>query len=320
MTELNRSLPHKSDRFFVTDGGHETTLIFHEGLDLPLFASFVLLKDEEGREHLRKYFRDYMEIARSLEAPLILESATWRANPDWAEKLGYSMDALDEANRLSIEMLTELRNEFEQAGQPLIVSGCVGPRGDGYSSEESMDAEQAKLYHLRQVGVFKEAGADVVTAITMTYENEAIGIADAAAEIGIPCVISFTVETDGTLPNGSSLEEAIRTVDERSEAPPAYYMINCAHPSHFANVLEGDGEWLGRIRGTRVNASKMSHAELDEAEELDEGDPAELASDHEALARSLPNLNVAGGCCGTDARHVSEIAKFLTNRRAGMAA
>lgn len=308
---VEKIFPHTSERFFVTDGGQETTLIFKEGIDLPEFASFVLLKDESGRKVLRKYFREYMDIAVDVKAPLILETATWRANPDWAAKIGYSAEELDEANRTSVEMLRELRPEFESHGDPMLISGCVGPRGDGYVAGMEMDPEEAKLYHLRQVLMFAEAGADLITAITMTYENEAIGIADAAAEAGLPCVISFTVETDGRLPNGSTLEEAIKKVDSQSEARPAYYMINCAHPTHFLEALRhGDG-WQERIRGTRVNASKMSHAELDEAEELDEGDPYELAAAHRELQRLLPNYNVAGGCCGTDERHVGEIAKAL---------
>lgn len=311
-----RSFPHTSDRFFITDGGLETTLIFLEGFDLPEFASFVLLRDEEGREALRKYFREYMDIAVDADVPLILETATWRASPDWASKIGYSPEELDNANRASVELLEELRPEFEAHGNGMLISGCIGPRGDGYVAGIEMDPEEAKLYHLRQVLVLADAGADMITAITMTYENEAIGIADAAAEAGLPCVISFTVETDGRLPNGSTLEDAVAKVDSRSEAPPAYYMINCAHPTHFLEALKQGEGWQERIRGTRVNASKMSHAELDEAEELDEGDPRELAAAHSEIRDLLPNLSVAGGCCGTDERHIGEIAKILAQANA----
>jgi S-methylmethionine-dependent homocysteine/selenocysteine methylase len=295
------SLDYLSEVLVLTDGGMETTLIFHKGFDLPYFAAFVLLADEKGRSELKSYYRSYIEIARTVDAPLILETATWRANPDWAEKIGYSPSQLDEVNRLAVQMIEELRREFEQGGNQLIVSGCIGPRGDGYVAADQMNIDEAKEYHRRQIGVFKDEGADVVTAITMTYENEAIGIANAAAEADIPCVISFTVETDGYLPNGSSLEAAIRKVDTETGVPPAYYMINCAHPSHFLAELEGAESWKDR----------MSHAELDEAEELDDGDPVELAEDHFALRRALPQLTVVGGCCGTDERHVGEIARAL---------
>ena len=294
---------------FVTDGGLETTLVFHEELELPEFAAFVLLEQKEGLETLDKYFHEYMKIARSVNAPLILESVTWRANPDWATKLGYSAGQLDRLHRFSVEMLKQLRPEFEESGNPLIVSGCIGPRGDGYVAGEMMDPEEAKLYHQAQINSFRTAGADLVTAITMTYENEAIGIADAAAEAGLPCVISFTVETDGRLPSGSKLADAIARVDAEAEARPAYYMINCAHPTHFAEALSEGSDWQERVQGTRVNASKMSHEELDESEVLDEGDPSELACDHDGLLAALPNLNVLGGCCGTDERHVEAIVR-----------
>lgn len=311
---VNRELPQDSDRLFVTDGGLETTLVFHEGIDLPEFAAFVLLKDEQGPDTLKRYFREYMSIAKEVDAPLILETVTWRANPDWASKLGYSPEELDDVNRRSVALIKALRPEFESSGNPLIISGCIGPRGDGYVAGEQMGPEQASHYHSRQVGVFLEAGADLVTAITMTYENEAIGIVNAAARAGIPSVISFTVETDGRLPNGSTLEEAITRVDEAADVPPAYFMINCAHPSHFVPVLGQGGEWLKRVRGTRVNASSMSHEELDNSEELDEGDPLELADAHAAIAECLPRLNVVGGCCGTDERHVRAIARSVAAR------
>ncbi len=314
MTLRTRTLPHNDDRFFLTDGGQETTLIFHKGIELPEFASFVLLKDRDGREALRDYYRCYLAVAKTLNVSLILETATWRANPDWAGKLGCSPADLKEMNRSAVSLIEGLRPEFEEGDRELIISGCLGPRGDGYVAGSLMRVEEAAEYHSLQIGVLKEAGVDLVTALTLNYENEAIGIANAAADAGLPAVISFTVETDGRLPNGSSLEAAIRRVDGEATVPPAYFMINCAHPTHFADVLDQGEGWQRRIRGTRVNASKMSHAELDEAEELDEGNPSELAADHSAIGRALPNLNVAGGCCGTDERHVFEIARFLISK------
>ena len=313
MGKYSDRLPQLSE-LFLTDGGLETTLIFHEGIDLPEFAAFVLLGNEEGKEALRKYNRTYFETAKAAGMNLILETATWRANPDWAEKLGFSPEALDGLNRESVMLIAEDREELESSGLKLVISGCIGPRGDGYVAGEMMDPEEAKFYHSRQVRVFRDSGADLVTAITMTYEDEAIGIADAATEAGIPAVISFTVETDGRLPNGRTLEEAVRKVDSAAEARPAYYMINCAHPSHFISALRSGDGWQKRIRGTRVNASRLSHAELDEAETLDEGDPQELASEHKAIFDSLPDLAVCGGCCGTDERHVSAIARALAER------
>ena len=155
--------------------------------------------------------------------------------------------------------------------------------------------------------MFAAAGADLVTVMTMNYVEEAIGVARAAKAAGMPVVVAFTVETDGRLRTGMGLGEAIAACDAATGGYPAYYMVNCAHPTHFRDVLGGGG-WLERIGGIRANASKMSHDELDEAPELDAGDPDELAEDYRGLMRVLPKLRVLGGCCGTDHRHVGAIS------------
>lgn len=311
MSKYRKNLPQLEGGLFVTDGGIETTLIFHEGLELPYFAAFDLLRDQQGREILRNYYKRYLKIAKANNTGFVLESATWRASPDWGWKLGYSADALAAANRESIELLSELRDEYESERQPIVISGCVGPRGDGYDPGTVMSAEEAQAYHGEQVHTFAETAADMVTGITMTNVNEAVGLTHAAAATGLPVVISFTVETDGRLPAGHTLREAIEAVDSATGNGPAYYMINCAHPTHFEAVLAGNEGWTGRIRGLRANASRLSHAELDEAEELDDGSPMELGREYGHLRANLRNLNVVGGCCGTDHRHVEAICETL---------
>jgi S-methylmethionine-dependent homocysteine/selenocysteine methylase len=299
-------LPQLDGGLFVTDGGIETTLIFLRGLDLPEFAAFDLLKNETGTEELRRYYEPYARLAREHGLGLVLESATWRANPDWAARIGYSLDELDAFNRKAIALLEELRDEH--AGDAaVVISGCIGPQSDGYAPTTIMTADEAEAYHGVQIGTFADTAADMVTAITMTYANEAIGIARAAAKAGLPSALSFTVETDGRLPSGQALGDAIEEVDAATDAAPAYYMINCAHPTHFEAVLQAAGPWVERIGGLRTNASTMSHAELDEAEELDEGDPDDLGRRHADLKALLPKANVLGGCCGTDHRHVGAI-------------
>jgi S-methylmethionine-dependent homocysteine/selenocysteine methylase len=294
-------------RPFVTDGGLETTLIFHRGLDLPSFAAFDLLKDEAGTEELRGYFAPYVDLARDRGTGLVLDTATWRANPDWAARIGYAPDELDAANRAAVALAEEIRAAGEGEDTPIVINGVVGPRDDGYNPAELMSAEEAERYHARQIETFAATAADMVSAVTMTYPEEAIGIVRAARAVGMPVVISFTVETDGRLPNGQPLREAVEQVDAETGSEVAYFMINCAHPTHFGDVLDEDGTWRDRIRGLRANASAKSHAELDEAEELDEGDPAELATQHRALGPRLPEVAVLGGCCGTDARHVRAV-------------
>jgi len=308
MTQYRNLLPQLGSELFLTDGGLETTLIFHEGLELPHFAAFHLLRTAEGRAVLHKYFLTYTELATRLKVGLILESPTWRCNPDWGERLGYEADDLAELNREAISQLEEVRSQYATQRTPIVISGCLGPRGDGYVPELRMSAQQSEEYHRPQVESFASTAADMASAITMNYVEEAVGIASAARQAGLPVVISFTVETDGKLPTEQTLQAAIEQVDEATSAYPAYYMINCAHPSHFEPVLRTREPWVSRIRGLRANASRMSHAELDEAAELDAGDPIALGSEYAALKRRLPELRVMGGCCGTDDRHIEQIA------------
>ena len=314
MPQYRDRLPQLDADLFLTDGGIETTLIFDDGLDLPDFAAFTLLADEEGRSALVRYFDRYADIARRDEVGIVLETPTWRANPDWAVRQGYAAADLDAANRDAVELVIEARARWEQPGVPVVVSGCIGPRGDGYHPDSIMTAEEAQAYHAVQIGTFADTEADLVTAITMTYADEAIGITRAAQAEDLPVVISFTAETDGRLPTGETLGEAIEAVDAATGSGPAYYMVNCAHPTHFIDALEPDAAWTQRIRGVRANASRLSHAELDEAEELDSGDPRELAQNYLDLASKLPQLAVLGGCCGTTHEHVSAISRAFTTR------
>jgi S-methylmethionine-dependent homocysteine/selenocysteine methylase len=283
----------------------ETTLIFHAGAELPHFASFVLLDDERGQETLREYYRPYVDLAREHGVGIVLDTPTWRANADWGARLGYSPAALADVDRRGVALLERLRAEAGN-GLTLVISGCIGPRGDGYRVDELMSADAAEEYHRPQVATFAATAADLVTALTMTSAAEAIGIVRAAEAAAIPAVVSFTVETDGRLPSGQPLSEAIEEVDAETDGAAAYFMLNCAHPTHFVDVLEDAGPW-NRLRGLRANASTKSHAELDEAEELDEGDPFELARSYRDVSARLRNLTVVGGCCGTDHRHVGAI-------------
>ncbi|MEO8290252.1 MAG: homocysteine S-methyltransferase family protein [Gaiellaceae bacterium] len=308
--QTRHRLPELGGDPFLTDGGLETTLIFRNGLELPDFASFVLLDDPNGLEALREYYESYVEIARRRGIGIIIDTVTWRANPDWGAGLGYSTDQLADLNRRAVALLDDARGQNAD-DPPILISGCIGPRGDGYKVGVAMTPDEAEHYHSPQIEVFADTTADLVTAWTLSYPEEAMGIARAAQKAEIPVVISFTVETDGRLPNGQSLREAIEAVDEETGAAAAYFMVNCAHPTHFEGELE-PGPWLERLWGIRANPSVKSHAELDEATELDAGDPVELAADYARLRAQFPQLNVLGGCCGTDERHLDEIAAVLT--------
>jgi homocysteine S-methyltransferase len=300
-------LPQLGNRLFLTDGGLETTLVFHDRIDLPCFASFPLLDSAAGLKRLRDYYAQYAGIAVRNKRGFVLEAPTWRANPDWGRKLGYDLTGLADINRRAIMLMEEVRWHYATESSPMVISGNLGPRGDGYQADGAMTAAAAQDYHARQIDVFADTAADMIAAFTMTYVEEAIGIVRAAQAVGMPSAISFTLETDGRLPSGDTLKDATTRVDDATGGAAAYYMINCAHPTHFKRELDGDDTWLSRVRGVRANASKRSHAELDNSTDLDDGDPAELGREIAALRHTLPQLAVLGGCCGTDHRHVEQI-------------
>lgn len=308
MAIYRQSLPQLQGDLFLGDGGLETILIFHKGFDLPCFASFPLVKDPRGRVILEEYYANYLAIAEQFNTGIILDSPTWRASQDWGDRLGHSASALKDLNQQSIQLLEAIRTQWSHLQKPIVISGCLGPRGDGYQAEARMDAQTAAAYHQTQIETFAESNADLVSAYTLNYIDEALGVVLAAQNTGIPITISFTVETDGRLPSGETLEEAIYTIDAATDSYTSYFSINCAHPSHFQSVLVQEASWVQRIRSIRANASRLSHAELDEATELDIGNPLELGQDYQALLATFRQINILGGCCGTDPRHLQAIA------------
>ena len=301
-----------ADKLFLTDAGMETFLIFHESVELPFFASFDLMKNEAGIAHVRRYYERFIALARQRGLGFVFEAPTWRANADWAAKLGYDDKALAQINRRTIALMAQMRDQFETAETPIVISGNIGPRGDGYSPDRMMSADEARDYHAAQIKVFAGTEADLVSAFTLNYVDEAIGVAQAAKAAAMPVVISFTVETDGKLPTGQTLKDAIIETDLKTGAVPAYYMLNCAHPTHFAEVVANNEPWVKRLRGLRANASTRSHAELDAAPDLDAGDPVMLGRQYRDLRKKLPQLTILGGCCGTDHRHVEQICFACT--------
>jgi homocysteine S-methyltransferase len=292
----------------VTDGGLETWLLFERSVDLPEFAAYPLAGTDDGRRLLDEYYGYYSAIANAAGAHLVLETPTWRANPDWAARLGHDRTSLGARIDDCVDVVRQV-GAHARADRAFLVSGCVGPRGDGYVLGDLMDPDDAAEYHAFQVDRMLDAGVDVITAMTLGYVEEAVGVVRAAAARRAPVVIAFTVETDATLPSGMALADAIEATDAATDCYATHYMVNCAHPTHFLPVLDPDRPAFGRIAGVRANASTMSHAELDEMTELDAGDPAELADRYLELRAALPRLRVLGGCCGTDHRHVGAIVE-----------
>jgi len=295
-------------RFFLCDGGLETTMIFDHGFELPCFSAAALLESAEGRAALTAYYESYVGIAERSGRGFVMDAPTWRAGAAWAGPLGLSVEETLAVNGRAVDFVRTIRDRLETAALPILLNGLVGPAGDAYAPDVELTPAEALEQHAPQIHALGKAGVDLISAMTLTHVGEAVGIALAAKEIDMPAVISFTLETDGSLPSGQPLGEAIDAVDRATGASPLYYMINCAHPDHFSGVLDEGAGWLKRIGGIRANASRLSHAELDAAETLDAGDPEELAALHAALFALLPNIRVVGGCCGTDERHVGCIA------------
>ncbi len=290
----------------LTDSGLETWLIFHRGFDLPEFASFTLLDDPDGRAALAEYFGDHVRAAADAGVGIVLETPTWRANPDWGARLGYDDAALDRVNHDAVALVREAASAAD--GIEVVVSGNLGPRGDGYDPGELLSPEEAQAYHDPQIASLVAGGADRITMLTATHVGEAAGVILAARARGAPVVAAFTVETDGRLPSGQPLAEALAETDALTDGAALHLGVNCAHPEHFAATFATDPAAVGRVGLLRANASRMSHAELDEAEDLDDGDPAELGSQYAQLLVDHPDLQVLGGCCGTDVRHIRAIA------------
>jgi homocysteine S-methyltransferase len=311
MSQYRNNLPQLSGDLFLMDAGVETDLIFNHGIEIREFATHTLLPDPKGRQALAAYYREFLALANSYNAGFLLGTSTWKAHMHWADDLGSTEQELHEANRKAVAFKAALRDEFASNTKPIVLDAVIGPRGDAYAPDAKVAADEAERYHSKQIGWLAETEVDMLTALTLTQSDEAIGIVRAAGTVGLPAVISFTVETDGRLPTGQPLKEAIMAVDEATDAAAAYFMVNCAHPDHFFDIFD-DSSWARRIRGLRCNASRLSHAELDECEVLDDGDPRELGEQYKAILSRMPWLNIFGGCCGTDLRHVTEIVRAVS--------
>lgn len=306
MATYRTALPQLDQGVFVCYTGMETDLIFNRGVDLPGFASYPLLETKEGRETLCGYYAQLIDMAKEMGVGVLLESPTWVANRDRGSGIGYRPEKLRELNQAAIDLIARVREE--KGDLPTLLSAQMGPRGDGYAPTEQMDPDEAESYHTEQMEVLSQTAADLVSAFTLCYPEEAIGIIRAGQRFDMPVAIAFTVETDGCLPTGMPLKKAVETVDDATDRGAAYFLINCAHPDHFRNVLT-DEPWMQRLRGIVVNASRCSHAELDDAEELDSGDPDELGVLVGVLRKNYPHFSVIGGCCGTDMHHLRKMAE-----------
>lgn len=300
--------PQKEGRFYLTEGGTETELMYRHGFELPHFAMFPLLDNPNALSRMKDMFRSYLDVAAKHQFCALMGGLDYRASPDWGELLGYSPASLADANLQSIEFLREVASEYSSQIPEILFVGLVGPRGDAYERNETITENEAEDYHAVQLETLKKANVDSALAITFNNIPESVGVARAAARIGVPLAVSLTLDSNSKLHSGPSLAEAITTIDRETDQSPEYFLINCSHPVEYEPAIE-PGDWINRIRGVRPNASKMEKIALCQIGRLEEGDPEELGMQCGDLARRYPHMDIWGGCCGTWSNHLDEIAR-----------
>jgi S-methylmethionine-dependent homocysteine/selenocysteine methylase len=302
--------PQKEGRFYLSEGGTETEILYKYGFELPQFATFPLLDNPEAVSKMQGMYRNYLDVVAKHGMCALIGGLDYRASPDWAELLGYSPEALSEANHKSINFLREVADEYLSDIPEILIQGLIGPRGDAYERNRSITENEAEDYHSVQLTTLKEADVDLALAITFNNVPESIGVARAAKKIGVPLAISLTLDSTSKLNSGPSLAEAITQIDDETDLAPEFYLINCSHPLEYEPAIES-GDWINRIRGVRPNASKLEKIALCKIGHLEDGDPIELGEQCGDLARRYPHMDIWGGCCGTWDTHLDQIAKNL---------
>ena len=301
--------PRLENKFYLTEGGVETEVMYKWGYELPEFAMFPLLDNPEADAVIRNMFRRYLDVAAEQNTGLLLNGHDYRASPDWAAKLGYSAEGLRDMQRRTIQFLDDMRTEYAGRVSDVYIAACIGPRGDAYGTGGEITVDEAEDYHSLQLQNLDGTAADMAVAATFNNIPEAIGVIRAASEKGMPIGVSLTLTPEGRLRSGPSLREAIENVDEATDGRAAWFGTNCSHPLEFEPALYDAGPWLERLRYIRPNAARMDKIALCSLGHLEDGDPVELGEQMGEVARRLPNADIIGGCCGTDERHLSEIAK-----------
>jgi homocysteine S-methyltransferase len=301
--------PQRDGVFYLTEGGQETEILYRHGHDLPEFAMYPLLDDPAALADLKAMYGKVLDVAAEHGFAVMISGLDYRGSPDWGERLGYSRDGLADALERSIAFLRDVARPYRGQIAEILIGGQVGPRGDAYSLNRTITADEAEDYHSFQLGVLRRSEVDFVWAATFNNVPEAVGVARAAARIGVPLGIAFTLDGNHRLKSGPSLKEAIERVDaEAGEARPDFYGINCSHPLEFEPALE-PGDWIRRLRCLRPNASAKDKIDLCKIGHLEDGDPADLGLRIGSLARRYPHMDIFGGCCGTWAPHLDEIAR-----------
>ena len=300
--------PRLKDKIYLTEGGTETEILYKWGYALPEFAMFPLLDNPEADAVIRDMYRRYFDVAAEHNTGMLVLGHDYRASPDWGAKLGYSPEGLAEMERRTVRFLDEIRAEYSAKVTDAYIAGCIGPRGDAYGTGAEIGENEAEDYHSVQLPTLRETPADMAIAVTFNNIPEAVGVIRAAEGIGLPIGVSLTLTTESRLRSGPTLRKAVETIDERTNGAAAWFGTNCSHPLEFEPALADEGPWIERLRYMRPNAVKMEKLALCKLGHLEDGDPVELGHQMGDLARRYPQMDLLGGCCGTDERHLDEIA------------
>lgn len=312
----NRFPAQKAGTIYLTEGGQETEVMYRHGFELPEFAMFPLLDNPAALNVMREMYQRYLDVAARHGCVALMGGLDYRASPDWGRKIGLSDQQLADYQQRAIAFLRDVAAPYVGQLPGVMFVGCIGPRGDAYSLNQTMTEEEAEEYHSFQLAGLKAAGVDLAMAMTFNNVPEAVGIARAAARADLPLEISFTLDSNHRLKSGPSLKSAIETVDFLAgEDRPDFYGINCSHPLEFSPALE-PGTWTRRIRSLRPNAAMMDKQSLCALGHLEEGDPVSLGSLMGMLARGHPHVDMWGGCCGTWDKHLEHIAANVREVRA----
>jgi homocysteine S-methyltransferase len=314
---MSFSLPPQSDDLiYLTEGGFETELMYLHGFELPCFAAFHLLDSTKGYQAVRDLYARVCDVAAAESTGLLLGWLNYRASPDWGAKLGLSPEALRAATLRSIAMLADLRKSYAGQVPHFAISDAIGPRGDAYGTGGAITEAEAEDYHSVQLETLKHSDVDVIWAATQNNVPEVIGMARAARALGLEIAVAWSLNAESRLSSGPTLAEAITRTDAAVPGVVAWHSLTCSHPLEFTPALT-PGPWTDRLRCIRPNAAAMDKIALCKLGHLEDGDPVELGRQMGDVARRYPAMDIWGGCCGTDHRHLSEIVRNVQAVRAG---
>lgn len=307
---------YQSGRTIMTEGALGIRLRNEYGIVYDSeVANANLIYREDARKAITKITDQYLEIAVRYRQPMMFMTPTRRASRDNVRNSSYREELIEDNVKFYRSLLKKAM-EKDPAHTELYLGGMMGCKGDAYKGTGALTANEAYEYHSWQAKLFAEAKVDFLYAAIMPTLPEAIGMAEAMAETGLPYIISLMIRTDGRMIDGTTIHTAIETIENSIEIKPIFYMTNCVHPANVGKALAWEFNRTelvrNRLKGIQANASPLTPEELDDCCEILSSEPTELAEEIMKLHKHH-GFQILGGCCGTDERHIEEIAKRIKN-------